>query len=129
MGTCTSQNSAIADPVAKTEGDLFATPKQSLCVFHFNDVYEIEDNARKEVAKGVPRFITCLEKLRAQSQAHKKRSKCEHDDVTVFAGDLFAPSKMAQHFKGAQMIAPFNACKVDVAMIGNHDLDFGVVQM
>ena len=47
----------------------------------------------------------------------------------MFAGDIFAPSKMAQHFKGKQMIAPFNACKVDVAMIGNHDLDFGMVQM
>jgi 2',3'-cyclic-nucleotide 2'-phosphodiesterase (5'-nucleotidase family) len=27
------------------------------------------------------------------------------------------------------MISPFNACKCDVAMAGNHDLDFGVVKM
>ena len=27
------------------------------------------------------------------------------------------------------MVAPFNACKVDVAMPGNHDFDFGAVQM
>jgi len=25
------------------------------------------------------------------------------------------------------MVYPFNKCKVDVAMIGNHDLDFGVL--
>ena len=27
------------------------------------------------------------------------------------------------------MVYPFNRCEVDVAMIGNHDLDFGVLQM
>ena len=27
------------------------------------------------------------------------------------------------------MVGPFNCCKVDVAMLGNHDLDFGVRQM
>ena len=27
------------------------------------------------------------------------------------------------------MIYPFNRCEVDIAMIGNHDLDFGVLQM
>ena len=27
------------------------------------------------------------------------------------------------------MIAPYNACKADVAVVGNHDLDFGITQM
>ena len=27
------------------------------------------------------------------------------------------------------MVAPFNACKVDVSMPGNHEFDFGAVQM
>ena len=61
---CTSKNTSIEDPVSLKKGLLGS--KKSLCIFHFNDVYEIEDNARKEVAKGVPRFVTCLNKLRAQ---------------------------------------------------------------
>ena len=27
------------------------------------------------------------------------------------------------------MVAPFNACKVDISCVGNHDLDFGIIQM
>jgi 2',3'-cyclic-nucleotide 2'-phosphodiesterase (5'-nucleotidase family) len=27
------------------------------------------------------------------------------------------------------MLEPFKMCHVDVAMIGNHDLDFGVLQL
>lgn len=27
------------------------------------------------------------------------------------------------------MVLPFNMCNVDVAMIGNHDLDYGIFQL
>ena len=32
-------------------------------------------------------------------------------------------------FEGEQMVPSFNACNVDVACIGNHDLDFGIEAM
>ena len=32
-------------------------------------------------------------------------------------------------FEGEQMVPSFNKCNVEVACIGNHDLDFGIEQM
>lgn len=32
-------------------------------------------------------------------------------------------------YEGEQMVPAFNSCKVDVAVIGNHELDFGIEQM
>ena len=49
--------------------------------------------------------------------------------MTVFCGDLLGPSLISTYREGEQMILPFNECRVDVAMIGNHDLDFGVFQL
>jgi 2',3'-cyclic-nucleotide 2'-phosphodiesterase (5'-nucleotidase family) len=36
---------------------------------------------------------------------------------------------MATHYEGMQMTAPYNHLKVDVAMVGNHDFDFGCARM
>ena len=49
--------------------------------------------------------------------------------LTLFSGDLLGPSLISTIFEGEQMIPSFNACNVDVACIGNHDLDFGINQM
>jgi len=60
------------------------------------------------------------------------RAKVETEGVdilTCFSGDLLGPSLVSTMFEGEQMVASFNECKVDVACIGNHDLDFGIDQM
>ena len=49
--------------------------------------------------------------------------------MTVFSGDLLSPSLISTMFEGEQMVSSFNKCRVDVACIGNHDLDFGIEQM
>ena len=49
--------------------------------------------------------------------------------LTLFSGDLLGPSLISTMFEGEQMVTSFNKCKVDVACIGNHDLDFGIEQM
>lgn len=49
--------------------------------------------------------------------------------LTLFSGDLLSPSLISTMFEGEQMMPSFNACSVDVACIGNHDLDFGIAAM
>ena len=76
MGVCMTKKD-IDEPVKtvptneKQESVEFRQPfkeiKEALRVFHFNDVYEIEDNAKKEISKGAPRFITALKQ-------HQKRA-------------------------------------------------------
>lgn len=48
--------------------------------------------------------------------------------MTLFSGDLFSPSRHSTIFRGEQLIGPINRCDVDVACLGNHDLDFGIEQ-
>ena len=105
----------------------FPNRKDALRFFHFSDVAEIADQNTNEVASGSPRFVTALQ--RAQKRADEWRRQLPETkfaDITVFSGDLLSPSKLSEYYEGAQMISPFNACKVDVCMPGNHDFDFGV---
>ena len=44
--------------------------------------------------------------------------------VGMFAGDFIAPSYLAEVFKGSQLIEIMNLMGVDLANIGNHDIDF-----
>lgn len=48
------------------------------------------------------------------------------DCLTLFSGDMMGPSLISTVYEGEQLVAAFNACKVDVACIGNHELDFGL---
>jgi 5'-nucleotidase len=43
----------------------------------------------------------------------------------VLAGDFLSPSVASSVFKGEQMIAALNAAGLDLATLGNHELDFG----
>ena len=49
--------------------------------------------------------------------------------LTLFSGDLLSPSLISTMFEGEQMVPSFRECAVDVACIGNHDLDFGIGRM
>ena len=75
------------------------------------------------MAAGISRFVTALK------QARKSASEEGMECITLFSGDLISPSRLSNSENGEHMILPFNRCQVDVAMIGNHDLDFGVLQM
>jgi 2',3'-cyclic-nucleotide 2'-phosphodiesterase (5'-nucleotidase family) len=106
----------------------FNCAKDAIKFLHFNDVYEIDDPDKGD--GGAARFVTALNESRAKVETDRQvyaSNNAKLDDLTVFCGDLLSPSMMGAHYRGTQMIGPFNACKVDVAMVGNHDLDFGIL--
>ena len=91
-----------------------------LTILHFNDVYNV-NGFEKEPKGGAARFRTML--LR-----HGARRNYDEpgESLVVFSGDAFAPSVVSTVLKGAQMPPVLDLCGIDVAMIGNHDLDFGI---
>ncbi|GKY92849.1 hypothetical protein MPSEU_000254500 [Mayamaea pseudoterrestris] len=80
-------------------------------LIHFNDLYNVEKS---------PRFIAAVRA--AQSDADG--CPC----LTIFSGDAFSPSSLSTSLRGMQMIPILNALKIDCACLGNHDLDFGLVE-
>ena len=79
---------------------------------HTNDVYAISPI---KGWGGFAELMTALKKERAAAQA----------SVTTFGGDLISPSLMSGLTKGTQMIEMMNAVGVDLAVLGNHEFDFG----
>lgn len=79
---------------------------------HVNDVNEIEP---RRGAGGFAPLMTLLERERAAS-VHT---------ITTFGGDLFSPSLLSGFTKGAHMVEMMNAIGTDVAVVGNHEYDFG----
>jgi len=43
--------------------------------------------------------------------------------VFVLAGDVLSPSVLSKYYGGRQMVAAFNAAKLDYATLGNHEFD------
>ncbi|KAK8770237.1 hypothetical protein V5799_013295 [Amblyomma americanum] len=82
-------------------------------VLHFNDCYNVEEQHGEPIG-GATRFCTAL-----KSFAHL-------NPLILFSGDVLAPSIMSTFTKGEQMVPVLNCCKVDCAVYGNHDFDFGV---
>mmetsp|Transcript_566 Transcript_566/g.1039 ORF Transcript_566/g.1039 Transcript_566/m.1039 type:complete len:573 (+) Transcript_566:106-1824(+) len=83
---------------------------------HFNDVYNVEN---------APRFATSIKNTRSEIRSNKKTQTQRHV-ITVFSGDAFSPSIMSTILRGEQMVPVLNALDIDVACLGNHDLDFGI---
>ena len=87
-------------------------------LIHFNDVYNIEEGNREPVG-GAARFVGLLNKLRSTGLP----------PLVFFSGDGFNPSTMSTATRGKQMVPVLNECKVHTAVLGNHDFDFGLVQL
>ncbi|RED52034.1 bifunctional metallophosphatase/5'-nucleotidase [Aestuariispira insulae] len=79
---------------------------------HFNDLDRI---APKDAKGGFAPLMTLLA---------QERARAEHS-VTTFGGDLISPSLMSGLTKGSQMVELMNAVGTDVAVVGNHEFDFG----
>jgi 2',3'-cyclic-nucleotide 2'-phosphodiesterase (5'-nucleotidase family) len=90
---------ALAEPVTIT-------------LLHTNDVYEI---APREGRGGLAELATLLK---------AERAAAEHS-ITTFGGDLISPSVLSGMTEGAQMIDLYNRLGTDVAVLGNHEFDFG----
>lgn len=86
----------------------------SINLFHFNDVYNIEERKQEPVG-GVSRFCTLVRELREK-----------HDDLKLFfGGDALSPSVNSSITRGKHIPPVFNELQVDYAVCGNHDFDFG----
>jgi 5'-nucleotidase/UDP-sugar diphosphatase len=84
----------------------------TLTLLTVNDVYEISPVQGKG---GLAELMTLLRAERATATHH----------LTTVNGDFLSPSLMSALFKGAQMVALFNALSVDVVGFGNHEFDLG----
>lgn len=79
---------------------------------HFND---LDRMLPADGQGGVAELATLVRQARERS---------DHAIVT-FGGDLISPSLMSGLDMGAHMIALMNALPLDVAVLGNHEFDFG----
>jgi 5'-nucleotidase/UDP-sugar diphosphatase len=84
----------------------------TLTLLTMNDVYEITP---VQGQGGLAELMTLLRAERATATHH----------LTTVNGDFLSPSLMSALFKGAQMVALFNALGVDVVTFGNHEFDLG----
>ena len=90
--------------------------KCKFSVLHFNDVYDLQPE-QKEPVGGAAYFKTLLDRYRRE------------DTLTLFSGDVFSPSLLSTEYKGVNMVKPLNSFKIDVACLGNHDLDYSLEQL
>ena len=79
---------------------------------HLNDVYEI---SAKQGRGGFAPLMTLLRQERAATP----------DTITTLGGDLIGSSMMSGITKGTQMVELMNAVGLDLAVVGNHEFDFG----
>ena len=84
----------------------------TLTLLTVNDVYEV---APVQGQGGLAELMTLLRAERATATHH----------LTTVNGDFLSPSLMSSLFKGAQMVALFNALGMDVVVFGNHEFDLG----
>lgn len=93
-----------------------AAPEKEITValLHVNDVYQISP-VDKGANGGLARVATL---------AHAVRKEVPRTLMTL-GGDTLSPSVASNTFRGAQMIAVWNALQLDVAVLGNHEFDFG----
>ena len=79
-----------------------------------NDVYQISpvDKGRRG---GLARVATLRREIASESP----------HTLYLLAGDTLAPSVASNIFRGRQMIEAWNATGLDIAVLGNHEFDFG----
>jgi 2',3'-cyclic-nucleotide 2'-phosphodiesterase (5'-nucleotidase family) len=84
-----------------------------LTFLHVNDVYQ---HAPRDGRGGLAELGTLIERERAAARGPV---------FVTMGGDLISPSLASSVTRGAHMIELFNALGTDVAVLGNHEFDFG----
>lgn len=85
---------------------------RTITFLHINDVYEVWP---KRGVGGLANLMTLL-------KAERKRAPSA---ITTLGGDLISPSLMSSVTRGAHMIRFMNRMGLTVAVLGNHEFDFG----
>src|SRR5215213_4674554 len=88
----------------------------ALRVMLVNDVY-ITDTLRDGTG-GLARVATLRDSLARSAPT-----------LLVLAGDVLAPSLLSKWYAGAQMVQAFDAARLDVATLGNHEFDITQQQL
>ncbi len=99
---------------ATTEPEQDDEPTLDVTLLHVNDVYQfipVDFGSRGGLAR--------LSSLRKQIAAETPNT------LFLMAGDTLGPSVESTFHKGKQMIDAWNALGLDVAVLGNHEFDFG----
>ncbi|MDK9726343.1 MAG: bifunctional metallophosphatase/5'-nucleotidase [Sterolibacteriaceae bacterium MAG5] len=84
-------------------------------LLHVNDVYQIAPIDPRGPRGGLARLATLVATVKREAPG----------TLFLFGGDTLSPSVESGLFKGAQMMAAWNALQVDAAVPGNHEFDFG----
>lgn len=94
---------------------------RTLRIVHFNDVYEIAGRNAPEPVGGAARFVTAV-------REHTLKETDHTSTIVVFSGDALSPSPLSHITQGSHMppVLGDEGAGVDIACIGNHDLDFGI---
>jgi 5'-nucleotidase len=103
----------LSAPIAAQQGP----PRQRnirITLLQLNDVYQMSPVDRGKNA-GLARIATLRQKIIAESP----------NALFLLGGDTISPSVASSIFRGAQMIATWNAIGLDYAVLGNHEFDFG----
>jgi 5'-nucleotidase/UDP-sugar diphosphatase len=103
---------ALAAALALARVDPAAAEPVTITLLHTNDVYEISPKGGRG---GLAELATLL---------REERARAEHS-ITTFGGDLISPSVLSGLTQGAQMIELYNLLGTDIAVLGNHEFDFG----
>lgn len=85
----------------------------SLTLLQLNDVYQMEPSDTH--LGGLARVATLRNQIASQSS----------NVIFVLAGDTISPSLESSQFKGKQIIDLWNNLGLNVAVLGNHEFDFG----
>jgi 5'-nucleotidase len=91
-----------------------AQPPVHITLLQLNDVYQIAA-VDKGQAGGLARVATLVKQIERQNP----------NTFFVLGGDTLSPSIASKLFKGQQMIELWNVLGLDVAVLGNHEFDFG----
>lgn len=105
-GTSKSETYTVESPPDKNVDNC-----DCVSIIHFNDCYNIEPSPQSSGAAG---FLTAINQLR------------HLNPMILFSGDILSPSFMSTFTKGEQMIPVLNDIRVDCAVFGNHEFDYGV---
>ncbi len=94
-------------------GSARAAETTRITFLHINDTYQIWP---QRGLGGLTTLATLLKRERARTP----------NAIFTHGGDLISPSLMSGLTKGAHMIDIMNRLKLDVAVLGNHEFDFGL---
>ena len=107
----------LAAVASVTAAPSAAAAPLSLTLVHVNDWDQM---AGIEGAGGAAKIAAVVAQERARAEAQGGHA------VVTFGGDMISPSVLSGIDKGAHMIDLANAVGFDVAVLGNHEFDFGL---